>query len=153
MRGSTKVQVQVHACNNSVIYTWLYRNQPWASHWENLPADWDCCVHKDMQHWTLLCLCRSLWKTVNSGSMDLNDTKVFYCYMLPCFSVPVPSNKAMKVYSPFNHWAMLVRLLSYFYLQHNIHAHAPKSLNLFSQVIDAQQKCIEYYDSPSTSIQ
>ena len=32
--------------------------------------------------------------------------------------------------SPFNHWAMLVRLLSYFYLQHNIHA--PRSLNFCS---------------------
>ena len=150
VRGSTKVQVQVHACNNSVIYSRCKHD----------------CIETNPEHlierriyqltgivvYTKICntghysaLCRSLWKTVNSGSMDLNDTKVFYCYMLPCFGVPVPSNKAMKVYSPFNHWAMLVRLLSYFYLQHNIHAHAPKSLNLFSQVIDTQQKCIEYY--------
>ena len=132
MGGSTKVQVQVHACNTSVIYSRYTR----------------IC---NTGHYSALC--RSLRKTVNSGSMDLNDTEVFYCYMLPCFGVPVPSNKAMKVYSPFNHWAMLVRLLSYFYLQHNIHAHAPKSLNLFSQVIDTQQKCIEYYDSTSTTIQ
>ena len=67
-------------------------------------------------------------------------------------SSKIPATKLWRC-SPFNHWAMLVRLLNYFYLQHNIHA--PKSLNffaLFSQVIDIHKKCIEYYDSPSTSI-
>ena len=56
-----------------------------------------------------------------------------------------------------NHWAMLVRLLIYIYLQHNIiHASKSRTLNsaLFSQLVDTYQKRIEYkYDTPSTSIQ
>ena len=60
--------------------------------------------------------------------------------------------------SPFNHWAVLVRLLSYSYLQHALHTLLYMHQNhwlfaLFSQVISLHQKCIQYYDSPSISIQ
>ena len=55
VRGLTKVQNQI----TRLIYSrrkhdWLYRNEhpKWVRNWL---ADWNCCVHEDMQqHWTIL---------------------------------------------------------------------------------------------------